>query len=168
MEFVPIRVCDVVEVYYSAQGKSSSQVAEELIRLASETDVGGKVALLTVEGELSEGKTSDIDFAAVRKRLSASAPMVVLSNFSRLTSKEQVKQAGLPKPVHVTERELFEKEISHVKSEEAKLRGEKGVSLAIDLLGTLKEGKKENETKGAFEERTYRAGFAVLGLEADE
>ena len=168
VEFVPIRVCDVVEVYYSAQGKSSSQVAEELIRLASETDVGGKVALLTVEGELSEGKTSDIDFAAVRKRLSASAPMVVLSNFSRLTSKEQVKQAGLPKPVHVTERELFEKEISHVKSEEAKLRGEKGVSLAIDLLGTLKEGKKENETKGAFEERTYRAGFAVLGLEADE
>ena len=168
VEFVPIRVCDVVEVYYSAQGKSSSQAAKELIGLASETDVGGKVALLTVEGELSEGKTSDIDFAAVRKRLSASAPLVALSNFSHLTSKEQAKQAGPPKPVHVTERELFEKEISHVKSEEAKLRGEKGVSLAIDLLGTLKEGKKENETKGAFEERTCRAGFAVLGLEADE
>lgn len=168
VEFVPIRVCDVVEVYYSAQGKSSPQAAKELLELASETDAGGKVVLLTVEGELAEGKTSDIDFAAVRKRLGASAPLIVLSNNSHLTSKEQVKSAGPPTPVHVTERQLFEKEISRVKSEEAKLRGEKGVSLAVDLLRTLKEGKKENETKGAFEERTHRAGFAVLGLQVDE
>lgn len=166
-EFVPVSVCEVVEVYYSAHGKSSSQAAKELIGLASETNVGGKVALLTVEGELSEGKTSDIDFAAVRRRLSASAPLIVLANYSRLTSKEQVRQEGPPKPVHVTERELFEREMSGAKSEEANLRGEKGVSLAVDLLRTLKEGKKENEAKGAFEERTYRAGFAVLGLEAD-
>jgi DNA repair protein SbcD/Mre11 len=168
VEFIPIRVCDVVEIYYSAHGKSSSQAAKELIELASGTNLGGKVILLTVEGELSEGKTSDIDFGAIRKRLTASAPLIVLSNNSRLTSKEQVKQAGPPIPVHVTERQLFEKEISRVKSEEPKLRGEKGVSLALDLLRTLKEGKKENETKGAFEERTYRAGFAVLGLEPDE
>ncbi len=168
VEFVPVRVCEAVEVYYSAHGKSSSQVAKELAELASETDAEGKVVLLTVEGELSEGKTSDIDFAAVRKRLAASSPLIVLSNNSRLTSKEQVKQAGPPVPVHITERQLFEKEITRVKSEEAKLRGEKGVSLAVDLLRTLKEGKKENETKGAFEERTHRAGFAVLGLEVDE
>ena len=168
VEFAPIKVCDVAEVYYSAHGKSSSQAAKELTDLAAETNAEGKVVLLTVEGELSEGKTSDIDFAAVRKRLAASAPLIVLSNNSRLTSKEQVKQAGPPVPVHITERQLFEKEISRVKSEEPKLRGEKGVSLAVDLLGTLKEGKKENETKGTFEERTCRAGFAVLGLEADE
>lgn len=167
VEFVPIGVCDVVEVYYSAHGKSSSQAAKELTDLASEASVGGKVVLLTVEGELSEGKTSDIDFAAVRKRLAASGPLVVLSSTSHLTSKEQVKQAGPPAPVHITERQLFEKEISRVKSEEAKLRGEKGVSLAVDLLRTLKAGKKENETKGAFEERVHRAGFAVLGLEVD-
>ena len=168
VEFVPVRVCDVVEVYYSAHGKSSIQAAKELVDLASETNAAGKVVLLTVEGELSEGKTSDIDFAAVRRRLAASSPLIVLSNNSHLTSKELVKQAGPPTPVHVTERQLFEREISRVKSEEAKLRGEQGVALAVDLLRTLKEGKKENETKGAFEERTNRAGFAVLGLEADE
>ena len=168
VEFVPVKVCDVEEIYYSAHGKSSSQAAKELTELASEKSVLGKVVLLTVEGELSEGKTSDIDFAAVRKRLTASEPLIVLSNNSHLSSKEQRKQAGPPVPVHVTERQLFEKEISRVKSEEAKLRGERGVSLAIDLLRTLKEGKKENETKGNFEERTCRAGFSVLGLEVDE
>ena len=168
IDFVPIRMCDVVEIYYSAHGKSSSQAAKELAVLASGADVGGKVVLLTVEGELSEGKTSDIDFAAVRKQLTTSAPLIVLSNNSHLTSKEQAKRAGPPAPVHVTERQLFEKEISHVKSEEPKLRGEKGVTLAIDLLRTLKVGKRENETKGAFEERTCSAGYAILGLEAEE
>jgi len=168
VEFVPVRVCDVVEICYSAHGKSSSQAAKELIALVSEADIGGKVTLLTVEGELSEGKTSDIDFATVRKRLAASAPLVVLINNSRLTSREQVRQTGPPNPVHITERQVFEKEISRVKSEEPKLRGEKGVSLAIDLLRTLKEGKKENETRSAFEERTYKGGFAVLGLEVDD
>ena len=168
VEFVPVTVCDVEEIYYSAHGKSSSQAAKELMELASETSLGGKVILLTVEGELSEGKTSDIDFAAVRKRLTASAPLIVLSNNSRLTSKEQAKRAGPPTPFHVTERQLFEKEISRAKSEEPRLRGEKGVALAVDLLRTLKEGKKENETKGAYEERTHKAGFATLGLEVDE
>ena len=168
VEFVPIRVCDVVEVHYSAQGKSSSRVSEELTDLASRSNVGGKVALLTVEGELSDGKTSDIDFAAVRRQLMASAPLIVLSNYSRLTSMEQARQAGPPKPIHVTERELFEKEISRVNSEEAKLRGDKGVSLAVALLKTLKEGKKVNETKGEFETRTSKSGFSVLGLESDD
>ncbi len=168
VEFVPVKVCDVVEVHYSAHGKSSVQVAKELTELASDSNVGGKVALLTVEGELSDGKTSDIDFSAIRKRLMASAPLMVLSNHSHLTSKEQAKLAGPPKPVQVTERELFEKEISRVKSSEQKLRGEKGVSLALALLKTLKEGKKENETKGEFEGRTSRAGLGVLGLEATD
>jgi DNA repair exonuclease SbcCD nuclease subunit len=166
--FVPVKVCDVVELYYSAHGISSSQAGRELLELASKTNVGGKVVLLTVEGELSEGKTSDIDFTAVRKRLAVSAPLIVLTNISHLTSKEQMQLAGPPTPVYVTERQMFEKEISRVKSEEAKLRGEKGVSLAVDLLRTLREGKKENETKSAFDERTRRAGFAVLGLEVDE
>ena len=81
---------------------------------------------------------------------------------------EQARQAGPPKPIHVTERELFEKEISRVNSEEAKLRGDKGVSLAVALLKTLKEGKKVNETKGEFETRTSKSGFSVLGLESDD
>jgi len=162
--FVPVEVCDVVEIHYSADGKSASQAAEELTELASASNAGGKVALLTVEGELSDGKTSDIDFSAIRKRLLASAPLIVLSNYSHLTSKEQVKQSGPPKPVHVTERELFTKEIAKLKPDEPKLRGEEGVSLALALLKTLKEGRRENEAKGEFEDRTTKAGLDVLEL----
>jgi len=164
VSFVPVRVCDPIELHYSAQGKSSAQAANELARLASNANVTGKVVLLTVEGELAEGKTSDIDFNMIRRRLFASNPLSVLSSYSRLVSREMPK--GLPpKPVRATEREVFESCVSSVTVDEPKLRGEKGVSLAVSLLGVLKEGRKENENKGNFEERVSKSGLAVLGLE---
>ena len=165
VEFVPIKVCEVIELRYSAAGKSSGQASKELMDLASEAEVGGKVVLLTVEGELADGKTSDIDFFAVRKRLSTSGPISVLSNYSRLSSREQAVDSQPPKPIQVTEKELFEREVSHVRSEEQRLRGENGVSLAIELLKALKEGKKENENKRDYEDRIVRTGVDVLGLE---
>jgi len=164
VSFVPISVCEPVELHYSAQGKSSIQAANELAQLATNANVTGKVVLLTVEGELAEGKTSDIDFNMIRRRISASNPLSVLSSYSRLISKEMPK--GLPpKPVKATEREIFEGRVSSVTIDEPRLRGERGVSLAVSLLEALKEGRKENENKGDFEERVSKSGFAVLGLE---
>jgi DNA repair exonuclease SbcCD nuclease subunit len=168
IEFVPIRVCEVVELHYSAQGKTSNQASKELTELASGARVDGKVVLLTAEGELSDGKTSDIDFPAIRKRLTASRPLIVLSNYSHLASREQVGLSTRARPAQETERELFEREIAGVRSEEPRLRGQRGVSLALELLGALKEGRKENENKGEFEERTTRTGFEVLGLKEEE
>jgi DNA repair exonuclease SbcCD nuclease subunit len=166
VEFVPVKVCDAVELHYSAGGKSSDQVSKELMEMATRTQVPGKVVLLTVEGELVEGKTSDIDFYAIRRRLLASKPLIVLSNYSHLTSRE-LREVGPPKPVHVTERELFERRIVNVNSGESKLRGEQGVRTALSLLSTLKDGRKENESKRDFEDRTSRAGLHVLGLKEE-
>ncbi len=168
VEFVPVNVCDIVELSYSAEGKTSGEASEGLVRLAASAELGGKVALLTVEGRLSAGKTSDIDFFAIRKRLQSSHPLIVLSNYSRLSSPEQAAGASSPRPVHVTEREVFQREIARARPEEVKLRGERGVDLALALLKTLKEGRKENELKGDFEDRTSRAGLGVLGLEAED
>jgi DNA repair protein SbcD/Mre11 len=167
VEFVPISVCEVIELYYSAAGKGSGRASKELMELASSAQAAGKVVLLTVEGELSDGKTSDVDFFAVKKQLMASGPVTVLSNYSRLTSRAQRKNHP-PKPAQVTERELFEREISNMRSEEPDLRGQKGVALAVELLGKFKEGKKENENKADYEERTARTGFEVLGLKVKE
>jgi len=164
VSFVPIRVCEPVELHYSAQGKSSTQAANELAQLASNANVTGKVVLLTIDGELAEGKTSDIDFNMIRRRLFTSSPLSVLSSHSRLVSREMPK--GLPpKPVKATEREIFESRVSSVTIDEPRLRGEQGVSLAVALLDALKEGRKENESKGDFEERVSKSGLAVLGLE---
>jgi len=164
VDFVPVRICDPIEIHYSAQGKSSTQVANELAQLATNANVPGKVVLLTVEGELAEGKTSDIDFNMIRRRLYASNPLSVLSSYNRLVSREMPK-GSLPKPVKATEREVFESRVSSVTIDEPRLRGEHGVNLAVSLLGALKEGRKENENKGDFEDRVSKSGLAVLGLE---
>jgi DNA repair exonuclease SbcCD nuclease subunit len=167
VEFVPVKVCEVVELHYSADGKSSDQASKELSELAAKSAFPDKVVLLTVEGELAQGKTSDIDFYTIRRKLLSSRPLIVLSNYSHLTSKELVKETGPPKPAHVTEREVFERGIANVTSEEARLRGERGVTTALDLLRALREGKKENENKREFEDRTSKAGFGVLGLKEE-
>jgi DNA repair protein SbcD/Mre11 len=164
IEFVPVKICDVVEVRYSAEGKTSNRVSKELMDLASGIQAKGKVVLLTVEGELADGKTSDVDFASIRKRLMASEPIAVLSSNTRLISKSQPKPSQV-KPVHATEREVFEKEVLRVKSEEPSLRGQKGVALSLELLQALKEGRKENENKGEYEERTVKKGLEILKLE---
>jgi len=164
VSFVPVRVCDTVELHYSAQGKSSTQAANELAHLASSANVTGRVVLLTIEGELAEGKTSDIDFNMIRRRFIASNPLSVLLSHNRLVSKEVPKSVS-PKALRATEREIFESRVSSVTVDEPKLRGEHGVNLAVSLLGALKEGRKENENKGDFEDRVSKSGLAVLGIE---
>ena len=168
VEFVPVDVCDISEIRYSAYGKSSGQVSEELMAIAHQAKVRGQVVLLTVEGELSSGKTSDIDFLAIRKQILASDPLIVLSNYSRLSSKALASPEVPSKPAHVTERELFQQQIAGVKSEEKKLRGEQGIELSLELLKVMKEDRNENENKGEYQLRMERGGLQVLGLKEDD
>jgi DNA repair protein SbcD/Mre11 len=165
IRFVPVHVCEIIEVQCSADGKSSSQVMEELLEKSGDTNVKGKVVLLTVQGQLREGKTSDIDFRIIRKRLQAPGPLVVLSNTSRFSSKELSTIPPSPRGFRVVEQEAFERNARYVKTNTAELQGEKGVSVAVNLLKTLKEPRKENEGKAEFEERTTKSGLRALGLE---
>jgi len=164
-EFVPIKVADVKELYYSAEGMSPLRVTEDLMKKAGEADIRDKVALLTVEGQLGEGKTSDVGFQWIRRRFAEAGPLILLPNYSKLSSKEMAAPPPLPLGLHVVERELFERGIASVRTDEPGLKGEKGVAVAVELLRTLKEGKKENENKAEFEERTAAAGLGILGLE---
>ena len=165
--FVPVKVCDVTELHFTAEGKTPLEVTRELLERVERADITDKVVLITVEGKLREGRTSDVNFQAVRKRLQASNPLITLLNYSSLTSTELMAPQGPPRNTRVVERELFEKNIKGVKTEVSKLRGTEGVAVALDLLRTLKEPKKENESRAEFEERTTKAGFEVLGLKEE-
>lgn len=165
VEFEHVKVCEVIEVRYFADGKPASNVERELMDLASRTDAKGKVTLLTVEGRLSVGRTSDIDFSGVRRRLLSSGAIVVLQSDSRLTSPELDARPAPLRQIDEIERDTFAAGIKAVRSAESRLTGDQGVALALDLLKSLKEEKKENENRAEFEERTTRTGYSVLGLE---
>lgn len=164
--FIPVEVCGVVELHCSADGKPAGRVAEEMMKSASETDVSGKVVLLTVEGSLKSGRTTEVDLPAAKKKVLSNGALAVLSNTSKLSSEEFRPASAGQKGARETEREVFEHGIAGVKSDVGALRGQSGVGLALDLLSALRAEKKENETRGEFDARVSRDGMAVLGLEA--
>ena len=164
-EFVPVSVAEVKEIYYSAEGRTPLQVSEDLMKKADDPGLRGKVVLLTVEGRLGEGKTSEVSFQWIRKRFAEAGPLILLPNYSKLTSREMAAPPPPPQGLHVMERDYFEKGIARVVTDEPSLKGEKGVAVAVDLLRTLKESKKENENRAEFEDRTAAAGLGILGLE---
>jgi exonuclease SbcD len=167
VDFVPIQVASVMEIACAAEGKSSKQVQEELSAIVRRTPVKDVVVLLKVYGQMSTGKTSDINFGEIRRLLLSNDPICVLPNYSQLSSREQIPTSGPPRPIHMTERQAFVRGIQKVHSADPRLRGETGVELSIDLLRTLKEEKRENETKGEYVSRTESAGLSVLGVKAD-
>jgi len=164
IEFVPAKTTEMVGLEYSAQGKSSDDAFGELRSLASNGDVEGKIVLMRVAGELSRGKTSDIDFAEIRKELESRGALFTLLSYSHLTSKEQAIPAAPPKPPNVTERELFETNIDSVNLPGAALTGNMGVDLSLRLLKTLREVRRENEEQGPYQSRIENAALKELGL----
>jgi DNA repair exonuclease SbcCD nuclease subunit len=168
VRFVPVRVCEVVELLYSAQGKSPTRVSDDLISIARSAKVAGKVVLLTVEGVLGSGKTSEVDFAGIRRQLAESGPIIVLTNYSRLSSLEQTKSAAPARPAQATERELFRAQIAGVKSDVGRLLGEEGVATSLELLKTMKAERSENENKSEYQSRVEKGGLRALGLAEEE
>jgi len=146
--FTSAKVCEVVSLDYSAHEKNSQQAKRELSNLVRSSDVRGKVVLLKVHGELSEGSTSDLGLPLIRKELTAKGPICVLPNIAQLTSKDLAVLPGLPKAPHQTEREFFSQRIASVKSTESRLNGESGAEVSLELLKSLKEERRENESKG--------------------
>lgn len=165
VDFVPTMTTEIAGLEYSAQGKSSEDALRELRSLASGSDVEGKIVLIRVSGELSRGKTSDIDFGGIRKELESKGALFTLLNHAHLTSTEQEIPAGPPKPPDTTERELFEANITSLSLPEPALSGKSGVDLSLRLLKTLREEQRENEEQGPYQSRIERSGLKELGLE---
>ena len=167
IEFVPVSICGYELIEYDANGKPAMKVQEDLLKLAEKDDrLSDRLILLRVSGEMSGGKTSEIDFQRVRRTLRENGALEVLLNYQRLTSKEYsaVRVAGMGEEVHKIEERLFKENIGTVRVSNPKLKGDSGVRISRDLLAALKQAKKENETKGSHETRIISAAVDTLGL----
>jgi len=165
VEFVPAETTPLMGLEYSAQGRSAYQAFAELRSLASGSDVKGKIVLVRVAGELSAGKTSDIDFGQIRKKLESKGALFTLMSYAQLSSREQAIATVPPKPANVTEEELFAKNITTVNLPEPSLIGRTGVDLSLRLLKTLREERRENEEQATYQTRIEGAALKEMGLE---
>ena len=163
-EFVPTPVCQFEMREYDAEGKNSVKVQNELLEVVKDVDATGKVFLLKAKGEMSGGKTSDIDFQRLKRILQDNGAAEVLLNYQQLTSKEYtaIKVAG--EDVDDIEDSLFRENVGTVRVSNPKLKGQSGIDLSHQILKVWKQARPDNEPKNTYDERITSESIETLGM----
>lgn len=162
VEFVPVKVCEWFVAELEVTGNTSVQVRDRLLQVCKEADVENRVVLFKVSGEMSNGRTSDIDFIELRRIMREKGAVEILLNYNKLSSKEYVmKSTGSDNPSQVEER-LFRERIAATKFQQKKLHGEAGVLTSKEILRVLKDPKKEDEVKDDYDSRLFGGVVDIL------
>jgi hypothetical protein len=164
VEFVRMESFGGAYMEYDAGGKNAAEAWSQIQRSAEALDAAGKVVALKVRGELSGGKTSDINFAELRGRLMQKGALFVYLNRHGLASKEYAVAGKLGEDTVSIEHRTLEEGIQRVNVSAAVLKAPAGVQTANRLLGTLRHAAKSDESKKSYTERMLVDGEAVLGL----
>jgi hypothetical protein len=164
VRYMEIPVCDYVFSEYDVTNKNSVKANEMLVREVKDLSVDGKLVLIRVRGELSGGKTSDINFNQLRSILRHNGAIYANINRYALSSKEYKAIRVEGRDIHEVEENLLRENIGAVKVSEPGLKGEKGIQVAVDLLGALRHDKKTMEKKKEYDERMVKRAIEKLKL----
>jgi exonuclease SbcD len=147
----------------NATALTSSSVNEKLKVLVQRVDVKDKVVVVKVFGELSSGRTSEVDFAAFRDALTKKGAIYLHLSRNQLRAKEVMAVTVSGEESSEIEEKVLKELAGTVKLRNAGLR-EGSVGLAKDLLAQLRVAKREGETEGDYEARVGGAAVDVLGI----
>jgi DNA repair exonuclease SbcCD nuclease subunit len=164
IEFIPIKICESTYFEYDVTYKNSNGVNQELLQKISGIDVKDKLVLLKIKGELAGGLTSDIKLIEIRKKLMNSGAIYVNINRYSLSTKEYGEIKVAEEDVAAIENLLFRDAIDTVKLSTKSLKSDAGVELAKNMLGILRQEKKESEAKKDYDIRLRKDGLKTLGL----
>lgn len=176
--FIEINTNEVIFHEVDATKKTAIQIEEKLKILANEADVEDKIVLLKVKGILSSGKPSDINFSEIRRTLLERKAVFATANRYGLSSVEtfNIKISGESR--QDIEEKLLTDAVntfkidptieSELKSKlERKLASDAGLTLAKNLLNSLKIDKQEGENQKTFESRILKDALHLLDLEVE-
>ena len=167
VEFVEVPVFDGVYKEYDASGKNSHVARKELSALLDSLEVNGKLVVVRVKGELAGGKTTDIDFAELGRKLSARGATYVHFNRFSLSSKEfEANRIAGEDPAQI-ELNLFRENIGTVKVSQPNLKGQEGVHSALELLKATRNPQKSGESKADYSGRIIASGVEALKLQKE-
>lgn len=159
-EYIPVKLKDVISINYDVQGKSPSEINDELIEKCAILDSNDKIILMRVKGILKQGKPSDIDFKEIFSRMDDA--YFVMKNSSKVSS-AQLEQDHEIKEVKNVEPELIEMHACNTE-----LFNQPGMEkkLIQELIVLLDKEKTEGEKNADFETRISAEAFKCLGLES--
>ncbi len=164
VEFVPVKGFDGEFQEFNATGKNSHELMKDLSQRLDRLDVNGKVVIIRVKGELSGGRTNDIDFQLLRRNLLTRGALFVLFNRFSLSTKEFEGNRVSGEDPQTIETSLFKENIGSVKVTQSNLKGDEGAASAIELLKILKQQQKSGETKLGYADRIVKSSVESLNI----
>jgi len=172
LKFHPLELVEYLYLEFNAEGKTSTQVneeiKEELERRKNQGEIEGKIVVLKVKGELSSGKDTDVNFKKVNKYLRDADALHVSINHSGLVSRKYTEirvKSGNEKEI---EENLFLENLENIDLLLEELKGVDGKELAIKLFEILKQKKKTREKKKEYNQRILNESLLELNLDLSE
>jgi DNA repair exonuclease SbcCD nuclease subunit len=148
---------------YDVTGMNSQVARKKLREELDKLDVKGKVTVIKIRGELAGGRTSDLDFPQIRSDLTGRGAIHIYINRYALRSKEHSAVKVVAEEVSTIENRLLKENLSTVKVRRSHLRDE-GETMARELLRSLRQGSKVNESKKDYQARMIRSAVETLNL----
>ena len=166
VEFVPAKRVGFEMVSVDASDKTSAKVQEEIEERVNSIDSEEKIVILKVAGEMSTGKTSEVELTKISEALKERGAINVDIKRNQFSSKEYditpVKGENREEVI----KNILVENIGEVKIRQPELLGDQGVALAQRLLHKLKEPRND-ETVNDYERRMIQDARELLGMNED-
>ena len=165
IDFIPTKnaQCDIIQI--DAKDKSSESVNKLLHQNVDKLSPEGKIVIVKIFGEMTNGKTSDIETPQIVDTLERRGALVARINRNQLRSKEYsiiTPSRGINNAE--IESNIFSENIGQLQLDAKNLTGESGVSVAKHLLSRLGSEQLANEKKFDYATRIKKDGLATLNL----
>jgi hypothetical protein len=168
VKFVEIQNTSYEIIEVDAENRKADSINQELVEKAKEIDPADKVVIIKVRGELTSGKTADVDISAIRDSLNERNAMVINVSKNGLTSKEYSITEAKGANKEEIETNVFSENIGQLRFDHAELLGDDGIKLAKKLLQELGQPILVNEKKNEYIPRIRNNALAILGLDKDD
>ena len=147
-----------------AEHRTAESVQEELKEKTEQLEPSNRIVIAKISGQMSAGRTTDIDVRSAKKTLDERGAVAVLTSRRGLSSAEYTIQPESGNTIEETEKLVFEENIGEVRIKRDALRGKAGTRLADDLLGLLRQPRPENEKVKDYKYRMTADALARMGL----
>ncbi len=168
VEFVELENTSYEIVEVNAENRKAESVNQELIEKTRKIDPVDKIIIIKVAGEMTSGKTADIDISSIKHALSDAGSLAVNISKSQLRSKEYPITGAKGSNKDEIETNVFAENIGQLRLENKELSGKQGVNLAKKLLQELGQGQLVNEKKNEYIPRIRNSAIAVLGIDMND
>jgi DNA repair exonuclease SbcCD nuclease subunit len=160
VSFLPLDLVEYAYFEYNVTGKSSQEAMDDIISDLQFSDVDDKIVMVKIRGELSSGKTADIDPIRIRDLLVDRGALHVNINRHGLRRRERRRIRVRMEDVPQVEKSLFREN-----RENLDVLRECDVDVAMELLAVLRRARKPNERKVDYEDGMFKDALRVLSIE---